>query len=422
MDSYEVGDVLGRGAFGAAMKVVRKVDRREFAVKKVDISAMPESEQHETKMEVLVMRKLSALCDHPNIIAYFDSFFWQDESADDKKLCIVMEYADAGALSDRVRAAKEKGQPLSLDVITRLFTQLTMAVEAMHGVCGPGGPTPILHRDLKTQNVFLKHSDDGEGLLDVKLGDFGLSKPLRQDEMAKSIVGTPYNLSAELCQGLPYSTPTDIWALGCILYEMATARHAFEGSSLPALVGKIMRVMWTPVPERRYAAVEGGAAALGEEGDEAVARVGQIEEAVGRCLVLDPGARLGAAELLAQPLLSADHAREKWRYETGASARRELKQSFHAAGAGVAGGLAEAMGLSAAEEAEAEAAARVLADARHAAPDRPLCWGFGQAWPGALRSWWAAVACLGCATPAAPPRHLPRGVRASLLLVPARNY
>ena len=223
MDDYELGEVLGRGAFGAANKVTRKSDGHVFAVKKVSIEAMPESEQKETKMEVLVMKKISELCDHPNIVAYFDSFM----EVETKTLCIVMEFADAGALSDLVRDAKATGDVLPLGQVRRLFAQLTLAVGAMHAVKGPGGePTPILHRDLKTQNVFLKHVPGSAGLLDVKLGDFGLSKPLRQHEMAKSIVGTPYNLSAELCQGLPYGPPTDVWALGCVLYELCVGRRA----------------------------------------------------------------------------------------------------------------------------------------------------------------------------------------------------
>jgi serine/threonine protein kinase len=243
MEEYECGEVLGRGAFGAAYKVTRKRDHSNFVIKKVDVSRMPEEEKKETKREVLIMQKLAELCDHPNIVAYYDSFLDKDSN----QLCIVMEYADAGALSDIVKENKNAGTQLPLKLILQLFTQLVLAVRAMHDV----KPAGILHRDLKTQNVFLKREAQS-GRLDVKLGDFGLSKSLKEDEMAKTIVGTPYNLAPELCQGLSYAKPVDVWALGCVLYEITTTRHAFEGSSLPALVMKIMRGLCPSVRERRY--------------------------------------------------------------------------------------------------------------------------------------------------------------------------
>lgn len=288
MDEYECGDVLGRGAFGAAFKVTRKHDRRDFVIKKVDIGKMPEEEKKETKREVLIMKKLSELCDHPNIVAYYDSFLDKDLN----QLCIVMELADAGALSDLVKKSKQTGAQLPLGTIVRLFTQLTLAVRAMHGV----EPAGILHRDLKTQNVFLKR-DPQSGLLDVKLGDFGLSKNMKQDEMAKSIVGTPYNLAPELCQGLSYAKPVDVWALGCVLYEITTTRHAFEGSSLPALVMKIMRGLCPSVRERRYS--EAGEAASSsnasevEQNDAAAIEnasqvVKDIDDLISRCLKGEP--------------------------------------------------------------------------------------------------------------------------------------
>lgn len=288
MDDYVCGDVLGRGAFGAAYKVTRKRDNCNFVIKKVDISKMSEEEKKETKREVLIMKKLAELCAHPNIVAYYDSFLDKDLG----QLCIVMEYADAGALSDLVKENKTAGTQLPLDMIVRLFTQVTLAVRAMHAV----KPAGILHRDLKTQNVFLKRDPRSE-LLDVKLGDFGLSKSLKEDEMAKTIVGTPYNLAPELCRGLSYAKPVDVWALGCVLYEIATTRHAFEGSSLPALVIKIMRGLCPSVKEQRYSEKSENTprAAPGEvelkdtaANDDAPQVIRNIDDLISRCLKGEP--------------------------------------------------------------------------------------------------------------------------------------
>ena len=436
MEQYESGAVLGRGAFGAAVKVTRRRDNAEFVIKKVDITNMPEEEKRETKREVLIMQRLSQLCDHPNIVAYYDSFFDTDTS----QLCIVMEYADAGALSDLVKEAKAEGGQLPLPTIVRLFTQLTLAVQAMHAV----PPAGILHRDLKTQNVFLKRCAGAEPpVFDVKLGDFGLSKNMKQDEMAKSIVGTPYNLAPELCQGLPYAKPVDVWALGCVLYEMATARHAFEGQSLPALVMKIMRGMCPSVRERRYAAspasaekLEQLAAAKAElerlkaakaaaEGagppangnpptDEELAKdappaglprarsgtidwcpdlasvesteecrrtVKDIDELVQLCLQPEADARCTCERMLAHPLLLQQKREEGRRQSNDREARKLLQDSF-----AVPDGV-DRLGEFApteAEKREADMHARTPLEP----PDLPLKWGYGQTFPGMPEANW----------------------------------
>ncbi len=89
----------------------------------------------------------------------------------------------------------------------------------------------ILHRDIKSQNVFI----NSNGCL--KLGDFGISKVLQNTmDKANTMVGTPYYMSPEMYENKPYTTKSDIWALGCILYELCTLKRAFEGSNIMALL------------------------------------------------------------------------------------------------------------------------------------------------------------------------------------------
>jgi len=66
---------------------------------------------------------------------------------------------------------------------------------------------------------------------------------------ANTVVGTPYYLSPEACENQPYSSKSDIWALGCVLYEFCTLKHAFDASNLLSLVYKIVKGQSEPIPD-----------------------------------------------------------------------------------------------------------------------------------------------------------------------------
>ena len=101
----------------------------------------------------------------------------------------------------------------------------------------------ILHRDIKTINMFLGKDDK------IKIGDLGVAKLLNQtNNFAHTIVGTPYYLSPELCEEKPYNHKSDIWSLGCVLYELCTFRHPFEATNQGALILKIVRARFDPIP------------------------------------------------------------------------------------------------------------------------------------------------------------------------------
>jgi len=84
----------------------------------------------------------------------------------------------------------------------------------------------VIHRDIKTQNIFLSKGE-------IRLGDFGIARSLMNSEdLCKTSIGTPYYISPEVCQRIPYDFKSDIWSLGCILYEMMALRHAFDAKSI----------------------------------------------------------------------------------------------------------------------------------------------------------------------------------------------
>ncbi|XP_072324098.1 serine/threonine-protein kinase Nek9-like [Scyliorhinus torazame] len=94
----------------------------------------------------------------------------------------------------------------------------------------------ILHRDIKTLNIFLTKSDL------IKLGDYGLAKQLNSlHSMAETCVGTPYYMSPELCQGEKYNFKSDIWAVGCVLFELLTLTRTFDATNPLNLCVKIVK-------------------------------------------------------------------------------------------------------------------------------------------------------------------------------------
>jgi len=176
--------------------------------------------------EVEVLRRF----DHPNIIKYHDC------AVEGRHLHIFMEHAERGELYQVIQERARLGRPFGEDEVMRCFVQIAVALDHVHS-------KNILHRDLKSRNIFCTASGA------LKLGDFGIARVLSSEsECAHTAIGTPYYLSPEICEDKPYGRKSDVWALGCILYELATLRHAFDGQSLPALVLKILRGKYPPIP------------------------------------------------------------------------------------------------------------------------------------------------------------------------------
>lgn len=226
---------LGRGSFGVALLVQDLEDNHNlsgtgneeqlYVIKVIDISGLKEKARRAALGEVEVLRKLS----HPNIIGYYGSFI------DEPFLYIVLEFADGGDLDQAIRRTKKRGRLFNQDRVLYWFCQVASAMKYVHS-------KRILHRDLKASNIFL-HTKDRI----VKLGDFGIARVLTDDSLACTVIGTPYNMSPELINSEPYSYQSDVWALGCILYELCNLRHAFDGQNMCNLVLKVLQGTYAPI-------------------------------------------------------------------------------------------------------------------------------------------------------------------------------
>ncbi|KAF4108647.1 serine/threonine-protein kinase Nek5 isoform X2 [Onychostoma macrolepis] len=228
MDQYEVLRQVGQGSFGRALLVKhRRGGAQLYVIKEINLRQLSSRDKDASRKEVTLLSKMK----HPNIVAFYKSFH------DRNNLCILMEYCDAGDLMHRIRT--QRGKPFTEQQIVDWFVQICLGLKHIHD-------RKILHRDIKAQNIFLSH-----GGLKVKLGDFGIARMLNSTmELARTCVGTPYYLSPEICENRPYNNKTDIWSLGCVLYELCTLRHPFEGSNLKQLVLRICRGRYTPVSQR----------------------------------------------------------------------------------------------------------------------------------------------------------------------------
>ncbi|KAF6075291.1 NIMA related kinase 2 [Phyllostomus discolor] len=213
----------------------RVEDYEVLVWKELDYGSMTEAEKQMLVSEVNLLRELK----HPNIVRYYDRIIDRTNTT----LYIVMEYCEGGDLASVITKGTKERQYLDEEFVLRVMTQLTLALKECHRR-SDGGHT-VLHRDLKPANVFL------DGKQNVKLGDFGLARILNHDtSFAKTFVGTPYYMSPEQMSRMSYNEKSDIWSLGCLLYELCALMPPFTAFNQKELAGKIREGKFRRIPYR----------------------------------------------------------------------------------------------------------------------------------------------------------------------------
>ncbi|KAL6239528.1 G2-specific protein kinase nimA [Aspergillus navahoensis] len=254
-DKYEVLEKIGCGSFGIIRKVKRKSDGFILCRKEINYIKMSTKEREQLTAEFNILSSLR----HPNIVAYYH----REHLKASQDLYLYMEYCGGGDLSMVIKNLKRTNKYAEEDFVWRILSQLVTALYRCHYGTDPAevgsnllGPAPkpsglkgkqaqmtILHRDLKPENIFLGSDNT------VKLGDFGLSKLMHSHDFASTYVGTPFYMSPEICAAEKYTLRSDIWAVGCIMYELCQREPPFNARTHIQLVQKIREGKFAPLPD-----------------------------------------------------------------------------------------------------------------------------------------------------------------------------
>ena len=228
MNDFQIISKLGEGAYSTVFKVKRNIDNKIYALKKVKLLNLSEKEKENSLNEVRILASVKSNF----VVSYKEAFF--DEK--DNTLCIIMEFADRGDLYQKIVQHKKSAILFEESDIWRIFIQLVKGLKSLHDL-------KILHRDMKSANVFLFSNGS------AKLGDLNVSKVAKRG-LGYTQTGTPYYASPEVWKDKPYDNKSDVWSLGCVLYEMITLRPPFRAQNMEGLYNKVCKGQFSRIPDK----------------------------------------------------------------------------------------------------------------------------------------------------------------------------
>jgi len=224
MDRYYKIEKIGEGTYGVVYKAKDNLTGNIIALKKIRLEAEDEGVPSTAIREISLLKELA----HPNIVSLCNVVH------EDNKLYLVFEYLD----QDLKKYMEVCGKSMHHMLVKSYLQQLIRGIAHCHA-------HRVLHRDLKPQNLLI----DRKGIL--KLADFGLARafgvPVRT--YTHEVVTLWYRAPEILLGGKQYSTPVDVWSIGCIFAEMVTRRPLFPGDSEIDELFRIFRYLGTPNEE-----------------------------------------------------------------------------------------------------------------------------------------------------------------------------
>ncbi|XP_063801579.1 serine/threonine-protein kinase Nek11-like isoform X2 [Pseudophryne corroboree] len=260
MKRYKVHRKLDSGSFATTYLVTDVKDaENQKVIKRIPFGNVKADATLPSAREAKLLGSLR----HPLIVQFLGSFLENDD------FCIVTEYCEGGDLHCHIQKQRDRGLAFTEGHVMEWFIQLLLGVNYLH-------ERSVMHRDLKTKNIFLKNGT-------LKIGDFGVSRILVSSDMATTFTGTASYMSPEVFSNEGYNTKSDIWSLGCILYEMCALKRAFD---CPRWIKLISMIVNDPCPSlpSEYSA--------------------ELNDILQRMLMKDPDLRPGARDVLNYPYVT----------------------------------------------------------------------------------------------------------------------
>ena len=199
---YEIKKELGSGGFGKVFKVLSLFDNKYYAIKQIPISRENPEQIANFQKEAYILSKFNS----KNIVKYYDS------SKDKNNIYILMELCDGENLRNFIDKHKNNNILIEENILKNVISQMCTGITEIHN-------KNIIHRDLKPENIFMNKN------MDIKIGDFGIAKEFnsyKSKEITKNKAGTDFYIAPEILQKGIYNEKSDLWSLGCIIYELFT--------------------------------------------------------------------------------------------------------------------------------------------------------------------------------------------------------
>ena len=206
-EKYQIISKLGKGGFGTVYLVVNKKDNKSYAMKEFSI-------ENETKEKIDFIEK------EAEILSKFESRYivkYYNCERVNNKFYILMEYCDGINLKEFIEEYRAKNELIHQNFLNKIIKQICLGIKVIHS-------KNIIHRDLKPENIFMNSKKE------IKIGDFGISKQLdsyKKYTMTVNKAGTQDYTSPEIIRKGIYNYKTDIYSLGCIIYELFTLRNYY---------------------------------------------------------------------------------------------------------------------------------------------------------------------------------------------------
>ena len=197
---YEIMKELGHGGFGKVFQVLGKSDNKSYAIKEIPIKEEKKGQIEEIQKEAKILSEFN--CD--NIVKCYGT------SENSNSIYILMEFCSEGNLRNFIDKNIDNETLIKENIISNIIKQICIGIKEIHNM-------KIVHRDLKPENIFMNKN------MNIKIGDFGISKQLssyKTHTLTKKKLGSEYYSAPEIVDNGIYNEKSDIWSLGCIIYEL----------------------------------------------------------------------------------------------------------------------------------------------------------------------------------------------------------